>query len=197
MALCCYDEAYTIPSEYAQRISLRTMQLLIEEMGMCETVDPLAGSYYVETMTNNMRKKMEETMQEVEDAGGIIKMVSDGLIQSKVSEQAYGMQKDLQSGAFPKVGVNCYKSEDDENEVEFHPYDTRDADQQVKNLNAVKAERDQAEVDRTLAQVKTDAEADRNVMPAIVEAVKAYATVGEITKKLVEVYGYYQEPIRF
>ncbi|PCI47913.1 MAG: methylmalonyl-CoA mutase [Alphaproteobacteria bacterium] len=197
MALCCYDEAYTIPSEYAQRISLRTMQMLIEEMGMCETVDPLAGSYYVETMTNNMRKKMEETMAEVEAEGGIVKMVEEGTIQSKVSAQAYEMQKDIQSGAFPKVGVNCYQTDEEENEVEFHPYDTRDADQQVENLNAVKAARDQAEVDRTLAQVKADAEADRNVMPAIVEAVKAYATVGEITKKLVEVYGTYQEPIRF
>lgn len=197
MALCCYDEAYTIPSEYAQRISLRTMQMLMEEMGMCETVDPLAGSYYVETMTNKMRKKMEDTMAEVEAEGGIVKMVAEGTIQSKVSAQAYEMQKDIQSGAFPKVGVNCYKIDEEENEVEFHPYDTRDADQQIENLNAVKAERDQGDVMRTLAQVKADAEANRNVMPAIVEAVKAYATVGEITKKLVEVHGYYQEPIRF
>jgi len=197
MALCCYDEAYTIPSEYAQRISLRTMQMLTQEMGLCETVDPLAGSYYVETMTNEMRKKMEDTMAEVEAEGGIVKMVSDGSIQAKVSEQAYEMQKDIQSGKFPKVGVNCYQTEEEEKEVEFHDYNTRDADQQIENLGAVKAERDQAEVDRTLAQVKADAEADRNVMPAIVDAVKAYATVGEITKKLVEVYGYYQEPIRF
>ncbi|VAV86545.1 Methylmalonyl-CoA mutase [hydrothermal vent metagenome] len=197
MALCCFDEAYTIPSEYAQRISLRTMQLLIEEMGLCETVDPLAGSYYMETMTNEMRKKMEETMAEVEAEGGIIKMVSEGTIQSKVSAQAFEMQKNLQSGAFPKVGVNRYKIDQEENEVEFHPYDTKDADQQIENLNAVKAERSQTDVDRTLAMVKAAAEADDNVMPAIVEAVKAYATVGEITKKLVEVYGYYQEPIRF
>ncbi len=197
MALCCFDEAYTIPSEYAQRISLRTMQMLIEEMGMCETVDPLAGSYYVETMTNKMRQKMEETMAEVEAEGGIVKMVSEGTIQAKVSAQAYGMQKDLQSGAFPKVGVNCYKTDEEENEVEFHPYDNRDADQQIENLNKVKAERNQTEVDRTLDQVKADAEAGHNVMPAIVAAVKAYATVGEITSKLVEVYGYYQEPIKF
>ena len=197
MALCCFDEAYTIPSEYAQRISLRTMQLLIEEMGLCETVDPLAGSYYMESMTNEMRKKMEQTMADVEAEGGIVKMVSEGSIQAKVSAQAYEMQKNLQSGAFPKVGVNCYKSEDKGNEVEFHPYDTRDADQQIKNLGAVKAARSQSEVDRTLAAVKAAAEADDNVMPAIVEAVKAYATVGEITKKLVEVYGTYQEPICF
>jgi len=197
MALCCYDEAYTIPSEYAQRISLRTMQLLIEEMGMCETVDPLAGSYYVETMTNEMRTKMEQTMDEVEAAGGIVKMVSEGAIQAKVSAQAYEMQKNIQSGAFPKVGVNCYKTEEEEKEVEFHPYNTKDADQQIENLNAVKAERSPAEVARTLDRIKADAEAGHNVMPAIVEAVKAYATVGEITKKLVEVYGTYQEPIRF
>ncbi|NOZ43367.1 MAG: methylmalonyl-CoA mutase [Alphaproteobacteria bacterium] len=197
MALCCYDEAYTIPSEYAQRISLRTMQLLIEEMGLCETVDPLAGSYYVETMTNDMRQKMEETMAEVEAEGGIVKMVSEGIIQAKVSAQAYEMQKDIQSGAFPKVGVNCYQIKEEENEVEFHDYNIRDAEQQVENLNAVKAERSQAEVERTLTQVKADAEAGNNVMPAIVEAVKAYATVGEITTKLVEVYGTYQEPIRF
>ncbi len=197
MALCCYDEAYTIPSEYAQRISLRTMQMLIEEMGLCETVDPLAGSYYVETMTNEMRKKMEQTMAEVEAEGGIVKMVSEGSIQAKVSAQAYEMQKNIQSGAFPKVGVNCYQTEEEEKEVEFHDYNIHDAEQQIENLNAVKAERDQAEVDRTLTQVKRDAEAGNNVMPAIVDAVKAYATVGEITKKLVEVYGMYQEPIRF
>ncbi len=81
--------------------------------------------------------------------------------------------------------------------MEFHPYDNRDADQQIENLNRVKAERDQAEVDRSLDQVKADAEAGHNVMPAIVAAVKAYATVGEITSKLVDVYGYYQEPIKF
>jgi len=197
MALCCYDEAYTIPSEYAQRISLRTMQMLIEEMGLCETADPLAGSYYVETMTNEMREKMEQTMADVEAEGGIVKMVSEGTIQAKVSAQAYEMQKNIQSGKFPKVGVNCYQTEEEEKEVEFHDYNIHDAEQQIENLNAVKAERDQAEVERTLMQVKRDAEAGNNVMPAIVDAVKAYATVGEITRKLVEVYGNYQEPIRF
>ncbi len=197
MALCCYDEAYTIPSEYAQRLSLRTMQLLIEEMGLCDTVDPLGGSYYVETLTNQFRQEMEKIMQEVDDEGGIVKLVSEGIIQSRVSEQAYEMQKDIRSGEFRKVGANCYRMEEEEREVEFHAYNSKDADQQVENLNKVRAERDQAEVDRTLARVKADAGAGVNVMPAIMDAVKAYASVGEITNKLVEIYGYYQEPIRF
>ena len=89
MALCCYDEAYTIPTEYAQRISLRTMQLLIEEMGLSDTVDPLGGSYYVETLTNQMRAEMERIMAEVDARGGIVKLVADGSIQAQVSAQAY------------------------------------------------------------------------------------------------------------
>lgn len=197
MALCCYDEAYTIPSEYAQRISLRTMQLLIEEMGLCDTVDPMGGSYYMETLTNQMRTKMEQIMEEVDKGGGIVKMISDGTIQAKVSAQAYEMYQKIKSGEFPKVGVNCYRIEEETREVEFHPYKPEDTEQQIKNLNAVRAERNQADVDRSLARVKADAEAGNNVMPAIMEAVKTYASVGEITNKLVEVYGYYQEPIRF
>jgi len=112
MALCCYDEAYTIPTEYAQRLSLRTMQLLIEEMGLCDTVDPLAGSYYVETLTNQMREEMERVMAEVEVDGGIVKLISEGKIQSQVSAQAYDTQKKIQTGEMRKVGVNCHRIEE-------------------------------------------------------------------------------------
>ena len=198
MALCSYDEAYTIPTEYSARISLRTMQLLIEEMGLAETVDPLAGSYYVETMTNQMRQKMEEIMAEVDAQGGIVKLVSEGAIQSKVSAQAYRMQRDIESGKFRKVGVNCYRNEkEDEHDVEFHPYNEEDTRVQIAGLNKVRAERDQAKVTQALARLAADAAAGRNVMPALVEAVKAYATVGEMTKVMVNIFGCYQEPIRF
>ena len=111
MALCSYDEAYTIPTEYSARISLRTMQILIEEMGLTETADPLAGSYYVETMTNQMRDKIVEIMAETDAEGGIVKLVSEGIIQARVSAQAYRMQRDIESGRFPKVGVNRYRNE--------------------------------------------------------------------------------------
>lgn len=198
MALCCYDEAYTIPSEYAQRISLRTMQLLTEEMGLADTVDPLAGSYYVETLTNELRRKMEEVMAEVDKRGGIVKLVAEGAIQSQVSAQAYRMQRDIESGAFHKVGVNCYRSEaEEEHEVKMHPYSEEDTRMQVEGLNRIRGERDAGKARAGLERVGADARAGRNVMPAIMEAVKAYATVGEITRELAKVYGRYQEPIRF
>ena len=197
IALCCYDEAYTIPSEKAQRISLRTMQLLIEEMGMTDTVDPLAGSYYVETLTNEMEAEMVRIMKELDDKGGIVKMIADGEIQAHVSKQAYEHQKDLETGAYRKVGVNCHEIEEDEPEVEMHPYKKEDTDQQIARLNEVKASRDQGAVDKALADLKAAAEGDTNTMPAIMDAVKAYASVGEITAVLTEAFGRFQEPMRF
>jgi len=198
MALCCYDEAYTIPSEYAQRISLRTMQMLVEEMGLAETVDPLGGSFYVETLTNQMRAEMERIIEETDAAGGIVKLVAEGTIQSRVSAQAYRMQRAIESGAFPKVGVNRYRSDGDAaNKVEMHPYKADDALAQIAALRRVRAERDAATVARALDRVEADARSGANLMPAIVEAVKAYASVGEITLRLVGVFGRYVEPVRF
>lgn len=198
MALCSYDEAYTIPTEYSARISLRTMQLLIEEMGLTETVDPLGGSFYVETLTNEMRAKMEEIMAQTDAEGGIVKLVSEGIVQSRVSAQAYQMQRNIESGEFRKVGVNCYRNEkEDEHPVEFHPYNEEDAKVQVDGLNRIRAKRDNKKVQAALAKVRHDAHGGRNVMPALMEAVKAYASVGEMTNELVAVYGRYREPVRF
>jgi methylmalonyl-CoA mutase N-terminal domain/subunit len=198
MALCSYDEAYTIPTEYSARISLRTMQILAEEMGLCETVDPLAGSYYVETMTNQMRAKMVEIMAETDAEGGIVKLIAEGAIQAKVSAQAYRMQRAIESGAFPKVGVNRHRHEEEEDRpVEFHAYREEDARLQIASLQQVRAERDGAAVARALLQVGQDAAAGVNVMPAVVSAVRAYASVGEITRELVKVFGRYREPFRF
>ncbi|MFO1219709.1 MAG: acyl-CoA mutase large subunit family protein [Burkholderiaceae bacterium] len=198
MALCSYDEAYTIPTEYSARISLRTMQLLIEEMGLTETVDPLGGSYYIETLTNQMRTQMEAIMAETDAEGGIVKLVSDGAIQSRVSAQAYRMQRAIESGTFRKVGVNCYRNEkEDEHPVEFHPYDEADARRRVDALQRLRGERDAGAVQAALAQLRADAQAGRNVMPALMRAVKAYASVGEMTQELVAVYGRYREPVRF
>jgi methylmalonyl-CoA mutase N-terminal domain/subunit len=197
MALCCYDEAYTIPTEYAQRVSLRTMQLLIEEMGLCDTVDPLAGSYYLETLTNQMREKIEAIMADVDARGGIVRLIAEGRVQSDVSAQAYAMQKAIEAGDFRKVGVNCYRIAEEEHEVALHPYHEEAARAQVASLERIRASRDAALVRTALARVAADARAGVNLMPAIVAAVKAYASVGEITRELVEVYGRYREPIRF
>ena len=197
MALCCYDEAYTIPSEYAQRISLRTMQLLIEEMGLGDTVDPLGGSYYIETLTNQMRERMERIMADVDQQGGIVKLVAEGAIQAKVSAQAYQRQRAIEEGSFRKVGVNCYRTQDKTPEMEFHPYKDEDARAQIEALKRIRAERDASAVQAALARVKADARSGANLMPAIMQAVKTYASVGEITGVLVGEFGRFREPVRF
>jgi len=119
-------------------------------------------------------------------------------VQAQVSAQAYKMQRDIESGAFPKVGVNRYRvKEEEEHDVQLHPYSEEDTRLQVESLNRVRSERDGGKVRATLERLGADARAERNVMPAIMEAVKAYATVGEITQELAKVYGFYKEPIRF
>jgi methylmalonyl-CoA mutase N-terminal domain/subunit len=197
-ALCCYDEAYTIPTEYSQRIALRTMQLLIEEMGLADTVDPLGGSYYVETLTNQMRAEMERVMAELDAQGGIVRLVAEGAIQARVSAQAYERQRAIDAGRIRKVGVNCYRIEEtEEREVAFHPYREEEVREQLAALARVRAERAAGAVERSLERVRADAAAGANVMPGIVDAVKAYATVGEITGALAGVFGRYREPVRF
>jgi methylmalonyl-CoA mutase N-terminal domain/subunit len=125
-------------------------------------------------------------------------MVAEGSIQAKVSAQAYGMQRKIESGEFRKVGVNCYRNEQEEDHaVEFHPYNEDDARVQIESLQKIRAERDNDAVTAALARLRADAADGRNVMPALMAAVKAYASVGEMTKELVNVFGRYQEPIRF
>ncbi|MHC5082149.1 MAG: acyl-CoA mutase large subunit family protein, partial [Planctomycetota bacterium] len=109
MALCSFDEAYTIPTEKAAKISLRTMQILMEEMGLCDTVDPLAGSWYVESLTGAMEKRIVECMEDVEAKGGIVKCVADGYVQRLVSRQAFEHEKKVQDGEIVKVGVNKFR----------------------------------------------------------------------------------------
>ncbi len=197
MALCCYDEAFTIPTEKATRLSLRTMQILIEEMGLCDTVDPLAGSYYVETLTNQMEQEIRALMAQVEEQGGIVRAIKEGRIQDEISRLAYERLKKIQSGEIRRVGVNCYQTPPEEQPVAFHPYNEDVFDRQVRRLKQVRAERDDERAARALDRVVDDARAGRNVMPGIIDAVKMYATVGELTRCLADVYGRYEEPLRF
>ena len=111
-ALCSYDEAYTIPTPHSALLSLRTTQLLMDEMGLRDTVDPLAGSYFIETLTKEMEVRIEEEMVKIEKVGGIVKAVATGYIQRLVARQAYEFEKGIQSGELLKVGVNIYKEEE-------------------------------------------------------------------------------------
>ena len=122
MALCSYDEAYTIPTEKAARITLRTMQILIEETGICDTVDPLGGSWAVETLTNEMEEKIREAMAEVDGWGGIVRAIARATSRPTSRAQAYEHEKAIRSGEVRKVGVNCYRIDEEEPDVELHPY---------------------------------------------------------------------------
>jgi len=197
MALCSFDEAYTIPSERAARISLRTMQILIEEMGLADTVDPLGGSYYVESLTDEMEKQMEAVMADVESQGGIVQAIADGHIQNAVSRQAYEHHRKLESGEVRKVGVNCYQVDEEQPDIEFHPTNEEECRKKIARLETIRAERDGDRVGQALNAVRKSAASGDNVMPSIMGAVTAYATVGEITDCLVEVFGRFPEPIRF
>jgi methylmalonyl-CoA mutase N-terminal domain/subunit len=197
MALCSYDEAYTIPTEKAARITLRTMQILIEETGICDTVDPLGGSWAVETITNEMEAKIREAMAEVDRWGGIVPAISEGHLQAHVARRAYEHEKAVRAGATRKVGVNCYRVEEEEPDVELHPYRADEASRARERLAKLRAERDGARVERTLGGVRAAASSGDNVMPAVMEAVTAYATVGEIMGALKAEFGTFQEPVRF
>lgn len=198
MALCSYDEAYTIPSEHAARLSLRTMQILMHEVGLCDTVDPLAGSYFVETMTNRMEERIVEIMDRVDAEGGIVSGISQGHVQAAVNRQAYETERRLQNGDVVKVGVNRFvEDEEAQREVEFHPYREGEATEQMKRLAQIKNRRDDNIVEACLAKVKAAAEAGDNVMPSVMDAVEAYATVGEVCGVFKEVFGTYQEPVVF
>ena len=197
MALCSYDEAYTIPSERAATLSLRTMQVLMHEVGLCDTVDPLAGSYFIETMTNEMEKLIRKIMDEVDRDGGIVEGIAMGRVQAAVNRKAYEREKLIRSGESKKVGVNCFVEEEEDREVEFHPYREDEAKEQIGRLERKRAERDGAAVEAALGEIRRAARAAVNVMPAAMDAVEAYATVGEICGVLKEVLGAYEEPIRF
>jgi methylmalonyl-CoA mutase N-terminal domain/subunit len=197
MALCSYDEAYTIPTEKAALISLRTMQILVEEMGLCDTADPLGGSYYVEWLTNEMENRIAAEMKRVdEEMGGIVRAVSEGAVQREVAHQAWKTEQGFQDGSIPKVGVNKFRLEEEQRDVALHEYKSEQAEESIRRLNAVRASRDPQAVSAALEKVRQAATGGQNVMPAMMDAVRVYATLGEITKTLKQVFGEFREPIR-
>ncbi len=197
MALCSFDEAYTIPSEHAALLSLRTMQILMHETGLTDTVDPLAGSYFVETATDEMEAAIVAIMDELDARGGIVRGIAEGEVQAQVNRQAYERLRRIERGELKKVGVNCFRQDEQEREVELHPFREEEARRQVERLARVRRERDGKAVSSALADLRAAAAGGVNVMPAALGAARAYATVGEICGELRQVFGAYREPIRF
>jgi methylmalonyl-CoA mutase N-terminal domain/subunit len=200
-ALPTYDEAYTIPSPKAQLIALRTMQICAEETGVADTVDPLAGSYFVEALTNEMEGRIRAEMDRVERMGGIVEGVKSGAIQSEVARQAYRFEQMMQSGEYPKVGVNRHVAPDAAREtsdaIELYAFDPKVAESQIARLQRLRRERAQGAVDRSLARLRDAARGPDNLMPPILEAVRAYATLGEMAGALRDVWGEHKEPTSF
>ncbi len=200
MALPTYDEAYTIPSSKAQLLALRTMQICAEETGVADTVDPLGGSYYVEWLTNEMEKKIREEMEHVERLGGIVAAVKSGAIQSEVARQAYLFERKLLAGEIPKVGVNRHvapEAEGAQSALELYSFDPRVYEAQAARLRRLRAERDGGAVTRALARLAGEARGTGNLMEPILEAVRAYATLGEIATAMKDVFGEHKDPVRF
>jgi methylmalonyl-CoA mutase N-terminal domain/subunit len=134
-------------------------------------------------------------MQKVEDMGGMVKAVREGHIQREVSHQAYSREKKIQSGEIPKIGVNKYVMAEEGAEIEMHPFNPNVADEQKKKLERLRRERDNAGVEKALIELKEAARTGENVMSHMLEAVKSYATLGEVTKVLKEVFGEFKEPV--
>jgi len=200
MALPTYDEAYTIPSPKAQLIALRTMQICAEESGAADTVDPLAGSYYVEALTNEMEAKIVEELAAVERMGGIVEAVKTGALQAEVARQAYRFEQAMLSGEIPKVAVNCHVGDrpaEADRDVELYAFDPQVARTQLDKLARVRRERDCGAVAMTLQRLSDAARGKSNLMPPILEAVKVYATIGEINQTLKGVFGEHKEPVRW
>jgi methylmalonyl-CoA mutase N-terminal domain/subunit len=195
-ALCSFDEAYTIPTERAALLSLRTFQILMDEIGLRDTVDPLAGSYFIETLTKEMEEKILEEVEKVEKVGGMVEAVSSGYVQREVSRQAYEFEKKIQDGKVTKVGVNKY-TEGVDMEVELHEYNEEWARLQIDRLKELKRDRDNKAVRESLEGLEKAAREQTNVMPYLVDCCKAYATVGEMANVFRDVFGEYVEPSIF
>ena len=189
MNLPCFDEAYAIPTDEAIRTSLRIQQIIGYEIGVPDVADPLGGSYYVEALTDAFEKEITGEMERIDAMGGILRCVEDGTIQRQLAEQAYRVQKKFESGELVKVGVNRFRIDEEDRELEVFEVDPKTLSRQISRLKQVKADREQAKVAAALRGLKSAATEKTNLMPFILEAVKAYATVGEIVKTLKEVYG--------
>ena len=188
------DEALALPSEHAVKLALRTQQVIAEESGVTNTVDPLAGSFFVEDLTNRMEQQVYAYWQEIAALGGVIPALENGYLQQEISNSAYEQQQALDSGEKIMVGVNGYVDADAEVPIPLLRMDPDGYRRQLARLAEVRATRGPGRVDETLTALLNAAADEVNTMPYILDAARAYATLGEITDVFRKVFGVYQEP---
>lgn len=190
------DETLALPSEKAVLLALRTQQIIMNETGVTNTIDPLAGSYYVESLTDKIEAEAEEYFDEIERRGGVLKCIEEGYFQRELAKSAYRYQKEIEKGERIIVGVNGYVMDGDI-DIPILKIDENIAENQIASLNKVKETRDNDKVKRTLDDLTTCAEGNGNTMKAILECVRVYATEGEICDAMRPVFGEYNEPPMF
>ncbi|HEX8072625.1 MAG TPA: methylmalonyl-CoA mutase family protein [Pyrinomonadaceae bacterium] len=189
-----YDEALALPTDQAALIALRTQQIIAEETGVVNTVDPLGGSYFVEALTKRMEDGALDYFHKIDAMGGMVAAVEKGFPQREIQESAYQYQKAVERGDQTIVGVNKYAMDDEPAKIDILVIDEAVRDHQVERLQQAKARRDNGAVANALEKLKQAARTGTNTMPATIEAVRAYATLGEICDALRDVYGLYEEP---
>lgn len=187
------DEALALPSEKAVRIALRTQQIIAEESGVTDTIDPLGGSYYIEWLTDKMEEETYRYFDKVEKFGGVIPAIERGFFQREIAESAYRYQREIDENKRIVVGVNDYKT-DEEPSIPILRMDEKGEQRQINRLNKLRKDRNQSKFDRNLKRLKKAAEGDENLMPYILDCVHGYATLGETCDVLREVFGEYKEP---
>jgi methylmalonyl-CoA mutase cobalamin-binding domain/chain len=188
------DEAFAIPTEEAMKIALRTQQVIADETGVPSVVDPLGGSYLIESLTTQYERAIFTVIDEVDRNGGTIKLTQEGWFQRRIADFAYETALKKANGEKPVIGVNRYVDPEEKFDIELHPYDLSTAERQIARLNRVRRERDNTKVDALLERLVAVARnEDENILPVTIELVAAGATMGDIIEKLKRLWGTYRE----
>jgi methylmalonyl-CoA mutase N-terminal domain/subunit len=188
------DEALALPTENAVRTALRTQQIVAYESGVTNTIDPLGGSWYIESMTDQIEKEAEEYINKIDSIGGMVAAIESGYVQTEIQKASYKFEKEVESGDRIIVGRNKFQVEEDE-QPELLKIDIKVQEEQIKFLHKVKSERNNTEVELKLNELLKAAKGDSNLMPFIIDAARAYASVGEICNTLRAIYGEYKESV--
>src|ERR1700757_1819024 len=192
-----WEEPFALPTEETTTLALRTQQILAHETGVASVADPLGGSYFVEALTDATEERIIEIMDDLERHGGMVSAIEDGYLQGLIADEAFRVHQDVEAGTRPVVGVNRFVSEEPEHDVVTYELDAEGRDLQLKRLSKVKAERDSAAVQSTLAALSSAAEGTENLMHKLIDCANAYCTVGEMVSALKRVWGEFQQPVVF
>jgi len=191
-----YDEAYEIPTEEAVTLSLRTQQIVAHESGVTRSIDPLGGSYYVEWLTDEIEERAGQVFEEIQKLGGMVSALGAGIPQRWIAEAAYQLEREIASGQRVRVGVNLYQDDADDGDADLQlfEFDQAIVDRQTERTAARLRQRDGRAHSRALRELESETRRGRNVMPSLLAAARAGATVGEMSGVFRQLFGEFREP---